>query len=392
MSSKKIIISVGLVAVVIVSFIALGQPPSGGPEEAVAAPTAKKAQPAANINAVLVSVINKARGTTETPVIEGFGQAQALWSPVLSTQVKGQVESVSQKLLAGSAFNKGDELARLNDIDYLSALATAKANLAAAKVNFLEQQRETEQAQERWTLSGLEGKPSDLVLQLPQLQQAQDELDAAQAAFKKAEQDLNHTRIIAPFNGRVTSRNISLGSYLDAGSEVAQIFATNQVEVEVALSEQQFSLLGDESEAQQRSVKLIDSADSSRTWDAQIARFQYQIDDSNRSRKVVLQVNNQQQSTDLLPGTFVKAFIPGKTLNDLLKLPASALSREGYIWYVEDGLLQRFRANTIYSNSDYIIMHSPSNEETPTSLNIVRYPQSGFLPGQMAQIKTEAKS
>lgn len=229
-------------------------------------------------------------------------------------------------------------------------------------------------------------------MQLPQLQQSKDELDAAQAAFKKAEQDLKHTRIIAPFNGRVASRSISPGSYVDAGSEVAQIFATNNVEIEVALSEQQFSLLGDESEALQRSVKLIDSADSHRTWDAQIARFQYQIDDTNRSRKVVLQVNNQQQSADLLPGTFVKAFIPGKTLDDLLKLPVSALSREGYIWYVEDGLLQRFRPSTIYSNSDYIIMHSPSNEETPTPLKVVPYPQSGFLPGQMAQIKTEAKS
>lgn len=102
MTSKKIIISVGLVAVVIVGFITLGLPPKSPGETPLSADT----QPAANSNAVLVSVITKARSTTETPVIEGFGQVQALWSPVLSTQVKGQVESVSTKLLAGSAFKK----------------------------------------------------------------------------------------------------------------------------------------------------------------------------------------------------------------------------------------------------------------------------------------------
>ncbi|OOV86079.1 efflux RND transporter periplasmic adaptor subunit [Oceanospirillum linum] len=387
MSSKKTIISIAIAAVVVAGFIALELRPVTSSQASQPAAS----QPVETSNAVLVSVVTTTSGTTEAPVIEGFGTAQALWNTTLSAQVKGQVESVSEKLLVGSAFNKGDELARINDIDYLSLLATAKADLAAAKVNFLEQQQQTEQAQERWQLSGLEGSPSDLVLQLPQLQQAKDELEAAQAAVNKARQDLKRTRITAPFNGRVASRNISLGTYVNVGSEVAQVFATNNVEVEIALNGQQFSLLGEEKEALQRSVQLIDSADSSRSWSAKIVRFQYQVDDTNRSRKLVLQVNNQQQSTDLLPGTFVKAFIPGKTLSGLLKLPASALSREGYIWHVKDGLLQRFRADTVYSNNDYIMVHSPNAEDTSVPLNIVRYPQSGFLPGQKAQIKAEAE-
>lgn len=389
MTSKKLIIGLVVVAIVIICAIVLGLT---RPVDIANSSEPSELQSSNTSYAILVSIVSATGNKVEVPMIEGFGTAQALWNTSLTAQVSGRVDHVNEKLLVGSHFEKGDVLAQLNDIDYQSLLASAKAVVAAANVNFLEQQHLTKQARERWQLSGLGGTPSELTLQIPQLQQAKAELEAAQAAVSKAQQDLKRTRITAPFNGRVASRSISPGSYVSDSTELAQVFATDNIEVEVALNEQQFSLLGDEQEALQRSVKLIDSADSQRSWNATIVRFQYQIDDSNRSRKLVLSVNNTQQTTDLLPGTFVKAFIPGEAQNDLLKLPASALSRDGYIWYVENGLLQRFRANTVYSNQDYILVRIPNKVDSTIALDIVRYPQSGFLPGQAVQVKAESES
>ncbi|WP_179078923.1 efflux RND transporter periplasmic adaptor subunit [Neptunomonas antarctica] len=327
---------------------------------------------------LLVTVVEVLK-LTQTPLVSGYGEVAARWTTELTAEVSGRVDQVSDKMLAGSSFKKGDVLARINSVDYESELAAAKAAVATANVTYLEQQRETRQAKERWELSGLSGKPSALTLKTPQLAEALASLASAKAALIKAEKNLARTTIIAPFNGRVSSRTINPGGYVSAGTTIGEVFATDSVEINIALNEQQFALIGSEEQAINRSVNLIDTADINTQWTARIARFQYHIDSAERTRNLVLVVSRDQAAEYLMPGTFVKASIPGKALDDLLKLPASALSREGYIWYVEAGVLQRFKADIAYRKDDYLVVRGQGEQRR---LQVVRYPQSAFLPGQ----------
>ena len=89
----------------------------------------------------------------------------------------------------------------------------------------------------------------------------------------------------------------------------------------------------------------------------------------------------------LMPGTFVKASILGKSFENLIKMPASALSRDGYIWHVENGLLQRLKADIAYLKDDYLVVKAEAKQ---TRLMVVRYPQAAFLPGQPVNAETVA--
>ncbi|WP_372743090.1 efflux RND transporter periplasmic adaptor subunit [Neptunomonas sp.] len=337
-------------------------------------------------NKLLVTVVDT-RTQTEQPLVSGYGEVAARWTTELTAEVSGRVDHVSDKLLAGSSFKKGDVLARINSVDYESDLATAKADVATAKVIYLEQQLETQQAKKRWELSGLSGTPSDLTLQTPQLAQALASLKSAKASLTKAEKNLARTHIIAPFNGRVSSRNINPGGYVSSGTSIAEVFATDVVEINIALNDQQFALLGSETEAINTPVTLVDTADNNAQWTAKLARFQYHIDNTERTRNLVLEVSSDHAAEDLMPGTFVKASIPGKPLDDQVKLPASALSRDGYIWHVEDGLLQRFKADITYRKDDYLVV---KGQDVNSNLQVVRYPQSAFLPGQAVNVEAVA--
>ena len=219
-----------------------------------------------------------------------------------------------------------------------------------------------------------------MTLQTPQLAQASAALESAKASLAKAKKNVERTKIIAPYNGRVSSRIINPGGFVSAGSVIAKVFATDIVEINVSLNEQQFALIGSEDQAIGKLVNLVDTADDQSQWNAKIVRFQYHIDSTERTRNIVLSVNSIQAEKYLMPGTFVKASIPGKSINDLLKIPSSALSRDGYIWYAEDGLLQRFKADIAFRKDDYLVVNGLAEDHT---LNIVRYPQSAFIPGQM---------
>lgn len=330
------------------------------------------------VNKLLVSVVD-IRSQTQRPIVTGFGEVSAKWTTQLTAQVSGQVDVISEKLLVGKAFKKSNVLAKINNIDYQMNLASAQADVASAQLSFLEQQRETQQAQERWTLSGLMGKPSSLTLQLPQLENAQAALNSAKAALVKAKKDLDRTHIRAPYNGRVSSRNINLGGYVSAGTVIAEIFADDIMEISIALNEQKFALLGNEKQLINQKVQLEDTTNPNNTWTATIARFQYHIDSTNRTRNIVLQVDTKKTHQSLLPGTFVKAFIKGQAMNDLVKIPASALSRDGYIWHVNNDLLHRFKADIAYRKDDYLVVKTLNQE---SQLSIVRYPQAGFVNNQ----------
>ena len=345
-------------------------------------------------NRILVTTVH-AQAQTQQPLLIGYGEVTARWTTELTAEVSGQIDHVSTKLLAGSLFNKGDVLARINAVDYESDLAAAKADLATAKVAYLEQQRETQQAKKRWKLSGLSGTPSALTLQTPQLAQALASKKSAEAALAKAQKNLARTEILAPFNGRVSSRNINPGGYVAAGTALAEVFSTDVIEINIPLTDQQFSLLGSEDEAINRAVTLKntshsstdDTQDNTKEWTAKIARFQYHIDSTERTRNLVLEVSNNQAAEYLMPGTFVKAFIPGKSTDGLVKVPASSLSRDGYIWHVENDVLHRFKANIAYRKDDYIVLQGL---DAAVKLQVVRYPQSAFLAGQAVNSQTVA--
>ena len=78
--------------------------------------------------------------------VEAFGSAKSRYQMTLTAQVSGQVSELAIAFESGRIVNKGDRLLTLEDSDYRAALASAKHDLASARVDLLEAEREAEQA------------------------------------------------------------------------------------------------------------------------------------------------------------------------------------------------------------------------------------------------------
>lgn len=335
--------------------------------------------------------------------VSTYGSVNPYFSLTLSAKVNGYVSHLSDQFDAGAVVEEGTPLLQLEDSDYQSALASANQAVADAKLALLEQQREAVQAQQEWRSAGLEGEPdSDLVLRQPYVDAARATLASAQAALTSALKDLTHTQIKAPFNAMIVERLVAPGSYVQAGTEIAVLYGSDQVEVRLPLSSQDWQKLPASeqlSDVQLSNKQLsnkqwpvtLKDIQTGHSWTGYITRTEQHLDSETRQRALIVTVDQPlQQSTPLLPGSFVQATIPGRKLTGLWQLPTSALSQRGEIWYLDkNGTLANFHTSPVFSNGEYIYVQPPA-QLTHEPQQVVSHPLSSYLVGMMVTPTTSA--
>lgn len=310
-----------------------------------------------------------------TDSITGYGRVIPRWETVLASEVSGRVLSVSDKFLSGMAFKKGEVLAIVDETAYVAALEASKLALATAKRVLVEEKQRSKIAAENWKTSGFQGKPDDLLLRKPQLEEGRLAIQSALAAVKKARNDLDRTRIRAPYNGCVTTRLINPGDFLDRGTPVGKIYDKSLYEVAVPLSTDQVSRLAQFGEVD--NVKVY-SVPSNRTYAGAISRIEQMIDPKNRWQNVVVTLKDP---SGVLPGEFIRVEFKGRSYEGVLAVPENIPANDGYVWFVDpQDSLQRFLPDVLFRKQGMLFIRSPFAGEEKIRLTVGR---NVFLPGQV---------
>ncbi|WP_221796888.1 efflux RND transporter periplasmic adaptor subunit [Oceanobacter mangrovi] len=345
-------------------------------------------KPATNTDAANIRVVEATAGQYQAQ-LSGYGAASARFELTLTAKVSGVVESLAADFESGTLVKRNQLLAQLEDSDYRSAVATARQNLADAKVTLLEEQREYQQAAADWQAAGLDGEPdSPLLLRKPQLEAAEAALATAQASLTAANKDLQSTRITAPFDALVVNRSLIPGGYVSTGGEVASLYSTDRIEIPVAFSEREWLMLPDGLTLQkQRWPVQIRAVESGYQWQGYVNRVEQHLDTDTRQRSLIVALDKPfEQQPILPPGTFVEISLQGKQVDQVWKLPASALSQRGDIWFVGDNKqLARRAASVLFSDASSIYVQVPAGL-TGKQL-VVMQPLSSYAEGSLVEPK-----
>ncbi len=361
------------VVVTLVAIVCIGLAISYNGQKMAQQANGPKPEPAKSV-APNVSVINAVPSTYQA-YVSGHGEAKAHWALSLKAQVKGEITNMSEQFATGNVVKKGQVLAQIDNTEYLQAVASAKATLVDAKLALQEEQDLGNQAKREWQRSGVTQAPSSpLVFRTLQLEAAQATADNAQYALQTAQRDEKNTHISAPFDAVILSRDVDLGTYVSIGDTLATLNSTDKVEISVPLSLSQWQNLASDKSGE----VILSDVTTQNQWQGYIARFEQHLDDSSRQRSVVVALDKPfEQATPLLPGTFLAVQIAGKALNNVIKLPASAVSQEGLIWYVNDqNTLMSIQAQKLFERGDYVYI---SPVEGHTNLRVVARPLVSYL-------------
>ena len=160
----------------------------------------------------------------------------------LVAEVAGKVSTVSERFEEGAFFDQGDVLLQLEQADYEFAIARAQSQVAAAEQRLAEERGRNRQAKREWRELGTV-EANALFLRQPQMKAAEAALKASVADLSAAQLALSRTEIRAPFSGRIESKRADLGQYIAPGAAVAEIYATDIVDVALPLNDSQLAAL-----------------------------------------------------------------------------------------------------------------------------------------------------
>ncbi len=261
----------------------------------------------------------------------------------LVAEVSGIIVNVSPNFVAGGFFRKGETLLEIDPSDYQASLKRAQANLASREAQYADQKARADQALKDWKNMGRQGKPSDLTLRKPQLAEALANVQAAEAELQKAQRDLERTHIKVPYAGLVRTKQADIGQYVAPGTPLGVTFNIDTAEIRLPLSASDVSYLDLPSATdpayKPRLKVTLTTGNSERggQWQAEIIRTEGVIDERSRVTYAVAQVVDpygvlgKSDQAELKVGTFVRAEIQGRRVNNVFKLPRSVLRSDNTV-------------------------------------------------------------
>lgn len=293
----------------------------------------------------LVTVTTVERGPVALDVASQ-GTAEPHTESTLVAQVAGRILEVSEDFAEGAFVDRGQWLVRIDPADYRLAVEQARSGVAAGRVRLELEEAEARVAREEWRELG-RGEPSPLALRQPQVDDARAALASAEARLAQARLNLERTTVRAPFTGRLSAKQADVGQFVNPGTPLATVFATDWAQVRLPVPKDQLGFLElDLGEADLDgagpAVELTaELGGEARRWRGRVVRTAGAIDPRTRMLDLFARVEDPYArrgggaSTPLPMGLFLEATIAGRTVPDAVVAPRSALTADDRLMVVE---------------------------------------------------------
>lgn len=324
----------------------------------------------------------------DTPVTyEYVGQIKAKNEVQIRAKVSGNI--VAKLVNGGATVQEGQPLFQIDRRQYESTLLSAQAQLAQAEAALSNSRLDTQRYQKLADQNAIARQTLDT--QQSAEQQNSAVVSAYRAKVQQAADDLSDTLIVAPFSGRIDVNDLSIGSFVTAGSTtLATISSLDPVFVQFSMSETEylrFAQLGRGTSPSEwgRDLKLVLSDGSQYPITGQIEQVDRGVASETGTLTLKAVFGNSQKL--LMPGMFARVVAQGELRKGAILIPQRAVQqlldktfvtvvgegdkaetrpvkmgpRVGNMWVVEEGL----------TSADRVVVEGATKVQPGTPLKVV---------------------
>ena len=337
--------------------------------------------------------------------IRGEGFMQPHRSANLASQVGGQVIELHPAITERGAFKQGEVLVRLDDSAERATLTQTQANIDGTRARLDLNQILLERT-EKLRSSGSASQAS-----LDQVRSTQQEssasLNSLIAAQNVAEVSLGRKIVAAPFDGAVLSKNLDIGSVVNGGQAIAEIFTEDRMEIDVPVREADAALIPGLFEGASPSATVsVRFAGQSFEWDAEVTRVAPTLDQRTRTLTVTVELIDitgaratgssilASGAPPALINSFANVVIEGPQPDATYAVPSTALRGGSELWLLtpsegDGGTLKIVPATLVHVDNEtsYVTSASiPKNARLITTA--LSTPQEGMKLRDVAAERT----
>jgi len=259
------------------------------------------------------------------------GQFSAVNQVVLRAQVSGYLTEIHFK--DGQIVHKGDLLFVIDPRPYEIQLEQAVGQLQQAQAN-RQLQDVTFERQQRLRETGVIAK-EDYDAALSNKNTAAAQVVSAEAAIHAAQLNIEFTHIVAPFNGRVSRRHVSIGSLITGGpgatsaTELTTIVSLDPIYLDFDMSEADYAAYQHSATARKSGANAVQiSLDGERPW-ARTGDLDF-LDNEIDRRSGTLHARATLANPDMAiaPGGFARVRVPLSATLPQLLVPDAAVGTD----------------------------------------------------------------
>lgn len=333
------------------------------------------------------------------PELRLFGEVVAGRQVELRALVAGEVVEVAPTFREGGAVERGDLLLAIDPFDYQAGLDERAAQLAEAKARLDElaarhaseqaalererevlglRQRELKRAERLFKTGNVSEKTLDqarlelsrqrqavvtreyaLTAQAAMTRQQEAVIARLDVALRRAQRDLENTRLIAPFSGNLANTAAEIGRQLGVNDRVAELIEAGRLEVRVHLSDAQYGRIlaaGGDLRGLRATVRWRSGDGGGLVYEAVVERTGARIDPTTGGVDLYARILLAGQVAPLRPGAFVEVYLPDRVYPAVVRLPESALFDGDTVYVVEAGRLARRRVSLAGRDGETVLV------------------------------------
>lgn len=320
MSHSRRTLSLATVAVVFVVASAgvawrlLGSTESEGEETAQETPEMvlpEGESPAAQFSASVAQPVRGAEVVRDTLWIRvrAAGQAAARRRTTLTAQVEGVVRSVPVE--ESDAAAQGATLIQLDTVQPALDVDQARADLRVAETEYRQR-----------ILFDDEIEDPELRAERERIARSTSGLDQAEVGLRRAEIELERTRVAAPYAGRVADLKVVVGDHVSVGTELLTLVDLDPIRVEVQVLEADLVTL-----SRGRRAEVRFAAFPGEVFYGSVRTINPVVDPETSTGRVTVELPNP--GGRIKPGMYADVALDAEALPDRVLVPRSAILERG---------------------------------------------------------------
>lgn len=237
--------------------------------------------------------------------VRAAGQAEAYKRTTMTAQVEGLVQSIPVR--ENTVVGTGDLLVQIDTTEHALAVAQARADLLQAETDYRQR-----------ILFDDEIEDPAVRAERERAARSMSQLDQRGVDLRRAELELQRTRVTAPFSGRVADLQVVEGQYVTAGTELMTLVDLDPIKVEAQVLEAELGSL-----AAGRRAEVTFAAFPGEVFVGRIETINPVVDPESRTGRVTILLSNPQGR--IKPGMYAEIALDAEALPDRVLVPREAV-------------------------------------------------------------------
>ncbi len=310
--------------------------------------------------------------------VSSQGTVRPRTETVLSAEVSGTITRISPKFIAGGVFDRNETLMRIDPTNYEVAVRQAEALVRQRQIEY--------DGALKLRTQGYRAEA--------ELASAEAALATAKAELTRANRNLERTYIRLPYAGLVRAKETDLGQFVNPGTRLGVVFATDYAEIRLPLTDRDLAFVdlpsaleitsSGGSESGPRVMLSATQKGQLRHWDAQIVRTEGVVDEKSRVTYVVARVEDPYalagDGVPLPVGTFVSATISGAAAENIIRVPRAVVRGVDELLFLNaENKIEIRQVNIVRSDADFSYVGSGAVPGERVVVSAIEAPINGML-------------